>query len=411
MTTIQEVSLYFCEGTSDKEYHLQLQQVSGGHIVSFQYGRRGSALNEGTKTDSPVTLDKAQKIFNKVRDEKLGKGYQEQSGTSTPRTTYAPAAAAPRATAPAARSSTGFSSVPRRVIDWADDGDTQVFVPVPEGTTSLEAQPDDVIFIPQLLNVIEEADIETYLQDDRYGAQEKKDGRHQPFQKHAGEVIVTNKKGKSIGFPEALKDAIDTNKDLLVDAEIIGTKFHAFDLLEANGEDLRGLGYEARYEALKTLFSLHTFNSQTVSLVPLAVGTKAKRALYNKLKKEEREGIVFKLLDAPYSPGKAHAAMWKCKFYAELSARVCAGREGKRSVGVELLQTGLQFEGSWKFMGNVTIPPNKDVPAVGSIVEIRFLYVDGPNGSLYQPFYKELRDDVDESECLMSQVKYKAQED
>ena len=35
------------------------------------------------------------------------------------------------------------------------------------------------------------------------------------------------------------------------------------------------------------------------------------------------------------------------------------------------------------------------------------LYVDGPNGNLYQPFYKEPRDDVDANECTVSQIKYK----
>jgi len=406
MTTIQEASLWFQEGTSDKVYHLQLVHGSGGsngYSVNFQYGRRGSALNEGTKI-SGASLPVAQKVYNKILAEKLGKGYQEQSGATAPR--MAPAAAAPRAvpTPPTPVS----SSIPKRLINWADDEGE----PSPE--VSLEPTiRNDIIFIPQLLNCIEEDDIETYLTDDRYAAQEKKDGRHQPFHKKAGEVFVTNKKGKSIGFPWALKNAIKTDEDILVDSEIIGDVFHAFDLLEANGKDLRGLGYLARYNYLKEmLFATDTFDSQ-VRLVPLAVGYKAKKALYDKLKAEKREGIVFKLLDAPYTPGKAHEAMWKVKFYAELSARVCKGREGKRSVGVELLGfvDNSYPNHKWKFMGNVTIPPNKAVPAIGDVVEIRYLYVDGPGGALYQPFYKELRDDVDESECLMSQVKYKAKEE
>ena len=393
--TIQEASLWFQEGTSDKVYHLQLVHGYGGsngYSVNFQYGRRGSALNEGTKI-SDATLQAAQKIYDKIRNEKLGKGYQEQSGATAPR--MAPAAAAPRAVpTPSAQS----SSIPKRLINWAEED-------LPTGPEVSLAR-NDIIFIPQLLNCIEEEDIETYLRDDKYAGQEKKDGRHQPFHKKAGEVIVTNKKGKSIGFPEALKNAIKTDEDLLVDAEIIGDVFHAFDLLEANGKDLRSLGYLARYNYLKEmLFATNTFDSQ-VRLVPLAVGYKAKKTLYARLKAEKREGMVFKLLDAPYTPGKAHEAMWKCKFYAELSARVCKGREGKRSVGVELLDGSV-----WKFMGHVTIPPNKEVPSVKSIVEIRYLYVDGPGGSLYQPFYKEPRDDVDPSECLMSQVKYKAKEE
>jgi bifunctional non-homologous end joining protein LigD len=407
MSIIQHADLFFQEGNSDKEYHLQLietPRILSGYSVTFQYGRRGSALNDGSKITG-VPFEAAQKVYNKVLNEKLGKGYQLSSSPSIPvrppqrslpnlediRTTTTPV------TTQAAPSS--FTSIPPRKINWmGNQGDT------PE--VSLETQRDGVIFIPQLLNVIEEEDIETYLRDDRYGAQEKKDGRHQPFHKKAGEVFVTNKKGKAIGFPEALKNAILTSQDLLVDAEIIGDTFHAFDLLEVCGVDQRGLGYQQRYEALKSLFSIGTFDSQHIRLVPLAVGYQAKKALYDKLKKEKREGMVFKLLDAPYTPGKAHTAMWKVKFYAELSARVCTGREGKRSVGVELLDGSV-----WKFMGNVTIPPNKEVPSINQVIEVRYLYVDGPGGSLYQPFYKEPRDDVDPVECLMSQVKYKPKED
>ena len=32
-------------------------------------------------------------------------------------------------------------------------------------------------------------------------------------------------------------------------------------------------------------------------------------------------------------------------------------------------------------------------------------------GSLYQPTFKEVRDDIDENECTMKQLKYKAEED
>ena len=164
MTTIQEASLYFCSGTSDKEYHLQLVHGEGGsngYSVNFQYGRRGSALNEGTKI-SGVTLQAAQKVYNKVLNEKLGKGYQEQSGTTAPR--MAPAAAAPRAIpTPSAPQS---SSIPKRLINWEDE----------EPEVSLEPTTrNDIIFIPQLLNCIEEDDIETYLRDDRYCMQEKID--------------------------------------------------------------------------------------------------------------------------------------------------------------------------------------------------------------------------------------------
>lgn len=355
---INQASLYFQDGSSDKEYHLQLKEVvSNGYTVNFQYGRRGSALKDGTKTPQPVGLDEARKIYEKILAEKVGKGYRP-----------------------------------------GDTGAQYVSSPDVGNPTAVK----EVIFIPQLLNPIEESEIEKYLRDDSYGAQEKKDGEHQPVHKKAGKVMVTNKKGQAIGHLKALENAIHVDGDVIVDAEAIGVTFHAFDLLEAMGEDLRSLRYLDRYETLAKMFEQGLFTDMIV-LVPLAIGYKAKKALYNSLKK--KEGIVFKKLDAPYSPGKAHSDMWKAKFYHELSARVAKSREGKRSVGLELLDGG-----KWVQVGNCTIPPNKEIPAVGSILEVRYLYAYR-GGSLYQTTYEKPRIDVDAEECTVAQVHYKTEEE
>lgn len=50
----ESVSLFFKEGTSDKEYHAQLEPKDSGWIVNFQYGRRGSALRAESKTPQPL---------------------------------------------------------------------------------------------------------------------------------------------------------------------------------------------------------------------------------------------------------------------------------------------------------------------------------------------------------------------
>jgi len=69
--------LYFREGTSDKEYHIQLEKSGSGYVVNFQYGRRGGPLQEGTKTPTPVSLPAAEIIFEKLKHEKERKGYHE----------------------------------------------------------------------------------------------------------------------------------------------------------------------------------------------------------------------------------------------------------------------------------------------------------------------------------------------
>ena len=77
----ESVSLYFKEGSSDKEYHAQLESHDGGWTVNFQYGRRGSALRADSKTPQPLPYEEAKKIYDKVVREKIGKGYRPLGGT------------------------------------------------------------------------------------------------------------------------------------------------------------------------------------------------------------------------------------------------------------------------------------------------------------------------------------------
>ena len=72
------ISLYFREGSSDKVYHAQIAPDGNDlYSVNFQYGRRGSTLQTGTKTAAPVALAQARKIFDKLVAEKRAKGYTE----------------------------------------------------------------------------------------------------------------------------------------------------------------------------------------------------------------------------------------------------------------------------------------------------------------------------------------------
>ena len=73
----KKISLFFKEGTSDKEYHAQLEPKGSGFVVNFQYGRRGRALTAGTKTPNPLPQDKAEKIYDKLVQEKMAKGYTD----------------------------------------------------------------------------------------------------------------------------------------------------------------------------------------------------------------------------------------------------------------------------------------------------------------------------------------------
>jgi len=91
MKVQRQVQLFLQEGTSDKVYEIDLCEVSAGaFVVNFRYGRRGTALRDGTKTVLTVDLAKAEKIFDSLLAEKRGKGYREAgepaaAGTKTAR--------------------------------------------------------------------------------------------------------------------------------------------------------------------------------------------------------------------------------------------------------------------------------------------------------------------------------------
>ena len=94
MRLIKTIALEFREGKSDKVYEVNLCEVGPDRfVVNFRYGRRGAKLQTGSKTAVPVPRDKAERIYDEVVGEKVGKGYHEPGA--------APAAAAAAATAPA----------------------------------------------------------------------------------------------------------------------------------------------------------------------------------------------------------------------------------------------------------------------------------------------------------------------
>src|SRR5215210_5664449 len=81
--SVRSVSLYFREGSSDKVYQCAIEPAGERFVVNFAYGRRGSTMNTGTKTNVPVDYETAEKVFNKLVKEKKAKGYTEgENGTA-----------------------------------------------------------------------------------------------------------------------------------------------------------------------------------------------------------------------------------------------------------------------------------------------------------------------------------------
>lgn len=78
MQLIKRTTLHYQAGSSDKIYEVDLCQTGEErYVVNFRYGRRGSTLKEGVKTEQAVPLPQAQKVFDKLVAEKFNKGYRD----------------------------------------------------------------------------------------------------------------------------------------------------------------------------------------------------------------------------------------------------------------------------------------------------------------------------------------------
>ena len=150
----EHMTLYYREGPSDKVYQASIEPQGEGYIVHFAFGRRGSTLNTGTKTQTPVDYDTAKRVYDKLVREKMAKGYTQG----------------------------------------------------PDGTPYQHTEKEDKVagILPQLLNPIDESQVQQFIDDPHYCAQEKYDGRRILIRKEAADIHGINRKGLVVGLPETI---------------------------------------------------------------------------------------------------------------------------------------------------------------------------------------------------------------
>ncbi len=259
--------------------------------------------------------------------------------------------------------------------------------------------------MPQLLNEIQESEIEKYLTDDNWCAQEKFDGRRKMIIRTYAKTEGANRKGLVITLDEVFLNEIENLPSVItLDGEDLGSKLIIFDVIDDEHKDLP---YEKRYEYLDEIWREVTEKGKFTSmdLIDTAWSTSQKRALYKQLQKDGKEGIVFKDIRASYSPGRpaSGGSQVKFKFYDSCSCIVTGINHTKRSISLGLYKEDIVD------VGNCTVYPNQDVPKAGSVVEVKYLYAY-KEGSLYQPILLGERSDIEPHECLLSQLKYKKDE-
>ncbi len=353
-TTILSKSLHYREGNSDKVYHAAIEPKDDGYIVSFAYGRRGNTLNTGIKNETPVPLETATKLFSKLVASKVAKGYQPDGEAAKP-----------------------YEQIGNEGID-----------------SGIRCQ---------LLNAIDESELSRLLNGRTHCLQEKLDGRRLMVRKQGDTITGINRRGLVVAIPDAIREAVEHIPfDVLIDGEAVGDTLHAFDLLEVKGNDFRHRRYIDRFSSLIMVIPT---NLPALRWVNTSVAPNDKVEIYEELRSTNREGVVIKEVDAPYSPGRPNSGGPQLKFkFVESASFIVTGHNGKRSVTL-----GLFDSNELVCAGNVTIPPNQPVPAKGEVVEVRYLYAFRESGSVYQPVYLGKRIDIPATECVTDQLKYKSQ--
>ena len=344
-------TLHYIDQRSNKVYRIVIEPRDGGYVVNFAYGRSGSTLNTGTKTACPLYFAAAQMIYDKVVREKLAKGYVLAADSQT------------------------YVTGSRKVTD----------------------------IHPQLLNAVD--DPEPLLADDRFCIQRKHDGKRLLLHKQGFEITGINRRGIECGFPESIRAAVAAlPHNFLLDGEAVGDTFHVFDLLEVRFTDLRHVPYKVRLVELLNL--LASTEQSAIQWVATHNGKEAKRRTFDELKGDNAEGVVFKRIGAPYSPGRPNSGGDQLKYkFVETASVIVNAINAKRSVAIAVWENATLVSA-----GNVTVPADQLIPQVGDVIETRYLYAMPGSGSLFQPVYLGVRDDITAAECTRDQLKFRREE-
>lgn len=399
MPTIKEATLHYLGGNSDKIYRAWIEASAQDRarepsqfVVNFAFGRRGSRLQVGTKTNTPVPLNQANRVYEKLVNSKIAKGYGIIDSKDSQRSTIAQEASLTKEDEKTTSISIASYSMPNQ--NFKDSPK-----PNPE-------------CLPVLLNSTEKQAFLALATKKAWVFQEKLDGKRMIINVKEGKATAFNKRGLEIGAPiPVLEEAeiMAQGKDLILDGESIGNNLYVFDIL-AHKNCLKNSPYSQRMEILEKLFS--RFCGEYISKVHTSKSSKDKLELFDRLEKSNKEGVVAKHLEAAYTQGRPNSGghYLKYKFIKTASAIVHAHNQ-KHSVALCLIDLNKKSkespEGVRIPIGNVTIPQSQDLPEIDSIVEVKYLYAMPNSNSLYQPSFISKRDDVSANECCLSQLEYK----
>jgi bifunctional non-homologous end joining protein LigD len=216
-------------------------------------------------------------------------------------------------------------------------------------------------------------------------------------------VIGINRKGLERPLPVTVQAPIAASEtDVILDGELVGDRYFAFDMLGVADQDLRPLPYSVRHQRVAD--SVAQIADPNIRYIPLITVPSEKLELFEFYQTSNEEGVVFKRLDHPYTVGRPSSGGPALKYkFVERATCLVQRHNEQRSIAIALYDDGELID-----VGNCTIPANVDPVsvAVGACVEIRYLCAY-QGGSLREPVFVGVRTDVEPEECTVSQLKFK----
>ncbi len=231
-------------------------------------------------------------------------------------------------------------------------------------------------------------------------------------------VTASNKRGNGIPVPPTLATAIRQLATLAccetlgLAGEYLNSTLHIFTVWEKNGTSLMTLPQHLRIAVKEKLEQVLTENltafttkrSASLKFVYTAKTQSDKTALYETIKANAGEGVVFKHRESDVS--------FKYKLYETTEVLVVAN--SKRSA-----ECFAYHDGTLTSLGSVTIPNDSTHQEIKEanlrqqpiVASVKYLYLSAPPaigptcGQLIQASFLRFRPDFDEQSCVTTELK------
>lgn len=236
-----------------------------------------------------------------------------------------------------------------------------------------------------------------YLNDPNYLISQKIDGRRLVAGVRDRKPFAYNRSGDSLALPPHLNETFKRRfpGSWLFDGELIDKDYYIFDVLEFPGGRLTNNPYSERLQLIESILSegqipvLHYVPSYGLN----------KHQFFERCQRDNYEGVVFKRINAPYSPGRTKSQL-KFKFTHTVDCVVLATRSDDK----DNLTLGLDDGTKMVEVGRVSaLTGDGGKVTIGDVVEVTCLYVT-EDDKLYQPTKPKLRQDKYPDECDILQL-------